>query len=136
MTFPALSNLIGLFPNPSKPSRDYVPPLRPTMVQKLPVLKFVLGAQMVLRQNFRIRLEFFGINRSPGNTIEDLSEGSQDAVEFLRWRWRYGLSLSQAAEALGISRRQVAYYASGKHVVPRTALLACKGWEAEQKAAF
>jgi hypothetical protein len=62
-------------------------------------------------------------------------QGRQDAVEFLRWRWRYGLSLSQAAEALGISRRQLAYYASGKHVVPRTVLLACKGWEAEQKAA-
>jgi hypothetical protein len=61
--------------------------------------------------------------------------GRKDAVEFLRWRRRYGLSLSQAAEALGISRRQLAYYASGKHVVPRTVLLACKGWEAEQQAA-
>jgi Protein of unknown function (DUF2442) len=62
-------------------------------------------------------------------------QGRQDAVEFLRWRWRYGLSLSEAAAALGISRRQLAYYASGKHVVPRTVLLACKGWEAEQKVA-
>jgi transcriptional regulator with XRE-family HTH domain len=47
----------------------------------------------------------------------------------------YGLSLSQAAEALGLSRRQVAYYASGEHPVPRTVLLACKGWEAERQAA-
>src|SRR5208282_1362817 len=62
-------------------------------------------------------------------------QGRLDAVEFMRWRWRHGLSLSQAAEALGISRRQLAYYASGKHVVPRTVLLACKGWEAEHKAA-
>jgi len=56
--------------------------------------------------------------------------GRGDAVEFIRWRWRNGLSLSAAAEALGLSRRQVAYYASGEHEVPRTVLLACKGWEA------
>ena len=60
-------------------------------------------------------------------------QGREDAVQFIRWRWRYGLSLSAAAEALGISRRQLAYYASGKHVVPRTVLLACKGWETERK---
>jgi hypothetical protein len=33
------------------------------------------------------------------------------------------------------SRRQVAHCASGEHEVPRTALLAFKGWEAEQRAA-
>jgi hypothetical protein len=60
--------------------------------------------------------------------------GRADAVEFIRWRWRHGLSLSAAAEALGISRRQVAYYASGEHEVPRYVLLACKGWETEQQA--
>jgi hypothetical protein len=61
--------------------------------------------------------------------------GHHDTVEFLRWRWRYGLSLTDAANALGLSRRQVAYYASGKHPIPRTVLLACKGWEAERQAA-
>ncbi len=60
--------------------------------------------------------------------------GHADAVEFIRWRWKHGLSLSAAAEALGISRRQVAYYASGEHEVPRTVLLACRGWEQEQQA--
>jgi hypothetical protein len=60
--------------------------------------------------------------------------GRADAVDFIRWRWKHGLSLSAAAEALGLSRRQVAYYASGEHEVPRTVLLACKGWEAEQLA--
>jgi Protein of unknown function (DUF2442) len=59
--------------------------------------------------------------------------GRADAVEFIRWRWRNGLSLTSAAEALGLSRRQVAYYGSGKHKVPRTVLLACKGWEAEHQ---
>ncbi len=61
--------------------------------------------------------------------------GHLDAVEFIRWRWRYGLSLSDAAEALGLSRRQVAYYASGERAVPRTVLLACKGWEVERQSA-
>lgn len=59
--------------------------------------------------------------------------GHLDALEFIRWRWRYRLSLSDAAEALGLSRRQVAYYASGERPVPRTVLLACKGWEAERR---
>jgi len=61
--------------------------------------------------------------------------GRRDAAEFIRWRWRHRLSLSGAAEALGLSRRQVAYYVSGEHEVPRTVLLACKGWEAERKSA-
>jgi hypothetical protein len=60
--------------------------------------------------------------------------GRSDAVEFIRWRWKHGLSLTVAAEALGLSRRQVAYYASGEHEVPRTVLLACKGWECEHAA--
>lgn len=61
--------------------------------------------------------------------------GRADAAEFIRWRWKHGLSLTQAAEAIGMSRRQIAYYASGEHEVPRTVLLACKGWEVEQQAA-
>ncbi len=61
--------------------------------------------------------------------------GRANAVEFIRWRWKLGLSLTDAAEALGLSRRQVAYYASGEHEVPRTVLLACKGWEVERQAA-
>src|SRR5690606_20812449 len=61
--------------------------------------------------------------------------GLHDTGELTRWRRRHGLSLSAAAAALGLSRRQIAYYAGGKHRVPRTVLLACKGWEAEQEAA-
>lgn len=57
--------------------------------------------------------------------------GRDDTLAFLDWRTRHGLSLSAAAEALGISRRMVAYYSSGEREVPRTVLLACKGWEVE-----
>ena len=45
-----------------------------------------------------------------------------------RGRWRNGLSLAQAAAALGLSLRMVAYYTSGTRAVPRTVLLACKGY--------
>lgn len=61
--------------------------------------------------------------------------GRADVVKFIRWRWKHGLSLTAAAEALGMSRRQIAYYASGEHEVPRTVLLALKGWEVERHAA-
>jgi hypothetical protein len=74
-----------------------------------------------------------GADRVWEMTLEQ--SGRADAVEFIRWRWRHGLSLTTAAEALGMSRRQVAYYASGEHEVPRYVLLACKGWEAERQAA-
>lgn len=74
-----------------------------------------------------------GADRVWGMALEQ--NGRADAVEFIRWRWKHGLSLTTAADALGLSRRQVAYYASGEHEVPRTVLLACKGWEAEQQVA-
>jgi predicted transcriptional regulator len=44
------------------------------------------------------------------------------------------LSLNKAAEALGISRRMVAYYSNGEKAVPKAILLACRGWEAIQAA--
>jgi hypothetical protein len=74
-----------------------------------------------------------GVDRLWEMSLEQ--NGRLDAVEFVRWRWRHGLSLNAAAEALGLSRRQVAYYASGERTVPRTVLLACKGWEAERQTA-
>lgn len=63
--------------------------------------------------------------------LETLSAtGRADTRAFLEWRLRHGLSLTGAAEALGISRRMVAYYSNGEKRVPRPVLLACKGWEA------
>jgi hypothetical protein len=54
----------------------------------------------------------------------------EDARAFLEWRLKHALSLSAAAEALGLSRRMVAYYSNGEKPVPKTVLLACRGWEA------
>ncbi len=64
--------------------------------------------------------------------LETLSAtGKADTRAFLEWRLTHGLSLSAAAEALGLSRRMVAYYSSGEKRVPKAILLACKGWEVE-----
>jgi hypothetical protein len=53
--------------------------------------------------------------------------------EFSAWRVRNRLSLSDAALALGITRRMVAYYEAGRYLIPRMVGLACKGWEAEHR---
>jgi Protein of unknown function (DUF2442) len=45
--------------------------------------------------------------------------------EFKRWMRGQGLSLSGVAEVLDLSRRSVAYYASGERKVPRVVFLAC-----------
>ncbi|MDR1934857.1 MAG: DUF2442 domain-containing protein [Candidatus Accumulibacter sp.] len=51
--------------------------------------------------------------------------------EFI-WNWmaRHHLTLDAAAEAIGVSRRMLAYYRSGKKPLPRTVALACRDWEA------
>ena len=59
--------------------------------------------------------------------------GREDNRAFLEWRLRNGLSLNGAAEALGLSRRTIAYYSGGRSV-PRSILLACKGWDALKAA--
>jgi hypothetical protein len=67
--------------------------------------------------------------------LETLSAiGRADTRAFLEWRLRHGLSLSKAADALGLSRRMVAYYSNGEKPVPKPILLACKGWEVSHAA--
>lgn len=52
--------------------------------------------------------------------------------EFSAWRARNRLSLSDAAVALGITRRMVSYYEAGRYLIPRMVGLAIKGWETER----
>jgi hypothetical protein len=67
--------------------------------------------------------------------LETLSAiGRADTRVFLEWRLRHGLSLTNTAEALGLSRRMVAYYSNGEKPVPKPILLACKGWEVSHAA--
>ena len=67
-----------------------------------------------------------------------LDAQAQNAVDentrtFARWRARHGLSLAQAAAALGVSTRTLSAYGTGRRPVPRYMALACAGWEHEQR---
>ncbi|MBL8550769.1 MAG: DUF2442 domain-containing protein [Hyphomonadaceae bacterium] len=47
---------------------------------------------------------------------------------FRAWMQRHRLTQEAAAEALGLSRRMIGYYLSGEKPVPKTVLLATRGW--------
>ena len=49
--------------------------------------------------------------------------------DFASWMDRNQLSLSQAAQAIGMTRRMIAYYKSGARPIPKTVWLACIGYE-------
>lgn len=51
------------------------------------------------------------------------------------WMLRNDLSLTTAAEALGLSRRMVSYYRTAQKSIPKTVWLACLGWEWQRKQA-
>jgi len=50
---------------------------------------------------------------------------------FAQCRAQYGLTLTQAALALGMTARTMSAYGTGSRPVPRYVALACKGWEVE-----
>jgi len=53
---------------------------------------------------------------------------------FAQWRAKNGLTLAQAAQALGMTTRTMSAYGTGARPVPRYIALAVKGWEAERTA--
>lgn len=65
-----------------------------------------------------------------------LDARAQNAVDentrvFTQWRAQNGLTLTQAAKALGMTPRTMSAYGTGSRPVPRYVALACKGWEVE-----
>jgi hypothetical protein len=56
-------------------------------------------------------------------------------VAFDEWIKNNRLSLSTAADALGMTRRMIAHYRSGSRPIPKTVQLACIGWESLKNAA-
>ena len=56
-------------------------------------------------------------------------------MDFDGWIKKNQLSLTTAADALGMTRRMIAHYRSGTRPIPKTVQLACIGWEALKKAA-
>jgi hypothetical protein len=57
--------------------------------------------------------------------------GMTENVYFRRWQDANGLSLTDAAKAIGLTRRTISQYRTGARPVPRIVGLACKGWEIE-----
>ena len=67
------------------------------------------------------------------NNLRNLATEQAGGIGHERiWNWllETGLTLEQAAEALGISRRMLIYYRDGEKPIPRSIWLACLGWEA------
>ena len=58
--------------------------------------------------------------------------GLPTASEFEAWMERNHLSLSVAAESLGMTRRMIAHYRTGSKPIPIFVGLACRGWEAKR----
>jgi hypothetical protein len=54
------------------------------------------------------------------------------AADFTAWMQEMQWSFAQAAEALGVSKRMLKYYAAGTHDVPKTVWLACMHLAAER----
>lgn len=65
---------------------------------------------------------------------DEQSGRTMSADAFREWMQRNKLTLDGAAEALGLSRRSIAYYLSGEQPIPRTVMLATEGLEARQFA--
>lgn len=66
--------------------------------------------------------------------LDALAQNAKDenTRAFAQWRARHGLSLRQAAAALGMTPRTISAYGTGARPVPRWMALAIRGWEAEQ----
>ena len=56
-------------------------------------------------------------------------------VDFKNWMTTNELSLTTAAQELGLSRRTITAYSSGAALIPKHIALACKGWNSLHQAA-
>ncbi len=56
------------------------------------------------------------------------------ALAFRQWMEHHQLTLDRAAEALGLSRRMIAYYLSGEQPIPKTVMLATEGYDHRRAA--
>lgn len=54
--------------------------------------------------------------------------------DFRAWMDKHGLTQEAAAQALGLSRRMIAYYLGGERLIPKTVMLATEGWAAREEA--
>lgn len=71
--------------------------------------------------------EEFGADNVYAWAKEQAGEVSHEMFD--NWMQRNQLSLSTAAQSLGVSRRMVSYYRTAQKTIPRAIWLACLGWE-------
>jgi DNA-binding XRE family transcriptional regulator len=67
---------------------------------------------------------------------QEQSGATMTAVAFRHWRERKAYTLTEAARALGISRRMIAYYEEGQRPIPRVVALATRALELEPRHAL
>jgi hypothetical protein len=78
-----------------------------------------------------VSIEWFDTELGPDNVYAWAKEQADEVSHEMlgAWMLRNKLSLSGAADALGISRRMVSYYRTASKAIPRAIWLACLGWE-------
>lgn len=105
------------------------------ILRKIPALAPILDAEVfgcVHIAEWGGSIEWFDTEFGEDNVYAWAKEqaGEVSHEMFGEWMHRNDLSLSTAAEALGISRRMVSYYRTAHKAIPRSIWLACLGWEA------
>lgn len=105
------------------------------ILRKIPALTPILDPEVFARVHIAEgggSIEWFDTEFGEDNVYAWAKEqaGEVGHEMFDEWMRRNDLSLSTAAEALGISRRMVSYYRTAHKAIPRAIWLACLGWEA------
>jgi hypothetical protein len=105
------------------------------ILRKYPALAPILDPEVFARVHISEgggSIEWFDTEFGEDNVYAWAKEqaGEVSHQMFDDWMRRNHLSLTTAAEALGISRRMVSYYRTARKPIPRSIWLACLGWEA------
>jgi hypothetical protein len=107
-------------------------------LRKIPALESILEPSVFEKARLTAwgnGIEWFDSELGADNVYAWAKEQSGQASHqmFDHWMRRNHLSLSTAAEALGLSRRMVSYYRTAQKSIPKTVWLACIGWEATKQ---
>jgi len=105
------------------------------ILRQIPALAPILNPEVFMRVHIAEwggSIEWFDTEFGEDNIYALAKEqaGEVSHEMFGDWMLRNHLSLTTAAEALGISRRMVSYYRTAHKAIPRSIWLACLGWEA------
>ena len=106
-----------------------------SVLRGIPALANLLDPQIFARAHLADwdhSVEWFDAELGADNVYAWAKEqaGEVSHQMFDTWMHRNALSLSTAADALGVSRRMVSYYRTAHKAIPRAIWLACLGWEA------